>query len=75
MINLVSNLNKQINFGRKDKCCAVSCNEKTANIEKKMNKLFGVTLDEFVKVCDDRKKAMDLEARLEELDDCWEPCI
>ena len=27
----------------------------TAKIEERMNKLFGVSLDEFIKVCDDKK--------------------
>ena len=32
-----------------------ACDTKTAKIEKKINEVFGVSLDEFIKVCDERR--------------------
>ena len=56
MINLVSAIkSNQINFGRSEQARKAPVDAKTENIEKRMNEVFGVTLDEFIKVCDDRK--------------------
>jgi len=49
-INSIINSN-QIQFKAK----ASASDDKTARIEERMNKLFGVSLDEFIKVCDDKK--------------------
>ena len=56
MINLVSAIkNNQINFGRNEQVRKAPVDAKTESIEKRMNDVFGVSLDEFIKVCDDRK--------------------
>ena len=58
MINLVSNSfmnNKQVNFKGINQPRKAPYDAKTAQIEERMNDVFGVTLDEFIKACDDRK--------------------
>ena len=52
MIGSVNSINcNQIKFMAKTS----AVEDKTARVEERMNKLFGVSLDEFIKVCEDKK--------------------
>lgn len=54
MINSISMIGKNFKGINFNGCCK-TCDEKAPNIEKRMNEIFGCTIDEFIKVCDDRK--------------------
>ena len=50
--------------------------DKTAKIEERMNKLFGVNLDTFTRVITEKQNEQAFQARMAEIDDpYWDPSI